>query len=206
MAQSPHQELATLRKESRQRERELLELLREHSPKVDNGADGQVAVALTVEQIRQVLPADALILEYFQVQDRIVVLLLGDDQMKFVSLAESSEVSTLLERLQFQLAKPRLGAEYVRALGNTLLHSTRAHLENLYKALIAPVREWLSVPHLIIAPHGILHNLPFQALFDGEQYLIDEFTISYAPSASVIAVCQARPALAGNRSLIFGIP
>jgi CHAT domain-containing protein len=206
IGQSPVRELASLRKESRQRERELLELLREHSPEGGNGTDGQAAVALTVEQIRQVLPDNALILEYFHVQDRIVVLLLSHDQMRFVSLAESCEVSALLERLQFQLAKPHLGAEYVRAFGSMLLRSTRAHLEDLYKALIGPIREWLSAAHLIIAPHGILHNLPFQALFDGERYLIDDFTISYAPSASVYAVCQARPVPTGSASLILGIP
>jgi tetratricopeptide (TPR) repeat protein len=206
LGQASPQELALLRKESRQRERELLELLREHSPEDRNGADAQAAVALTVEEIRRVLPADALILEYFQVQDRIVVFVLSHSQMKFISLAESSEVSTLLELLQFQLAKPHLGAEYVRAFGNTLLRSIREHLEKLYQALIGPIREWLSAAHLIIAPHGMLHNLPFQALFDGERYLIDEFTVSYAPSASVFAVCQARPAPTGNASLILGIP
>jgi CHAT domain-containing protein/tetratricopeptide (TPR) repeat protein len=200
------QAVADLRKQSRQRERELLELLREHSPEDGNGASQQAAVALTVERIRQKLPADALILEYFQVQGRIVVLLLSHSQMKFVSLADSSEVSTLMELLQFQLAKPHLGAEYVRTFGDNLLRSIRVHLENLYKALIAPIREWLGAAHLIIAPHGILHTLPFQALFDGARYLIEEFTLSYAPSASVYAVCQARSTSTGNRSLILGIP
>lgn len=204
--EASHQELATLRKESHQRERELLELLREHSRAADCSLVSQAAAALTVEQVRQALPEDALILEYFHVRGRIVVLVLGRDQMKFASLAETSEVSTSLEGLQFQLAKHHLGAEYIRAFGNTLLRSTCAHLENLYKALIAPIREWLRAAHLVIAPHGILHTLPFQALFDGERYLIDEFTISYAPSASVYAVCQARPATDANGSLVLGIP
>jgi tetratricopeptide (TPR) repeat protein len=204
--QVSQQELATLRKESRQRERELLELLREHSPEDGNGAHDEATIVMTVEQIRRGLPAGALLLEYFQVQDSFVVLLLGRDQMRFVSLAESSGVATLLEGLQFQLAKPHLGAEYVKTFGNNLLRSTRMHLENLYKALISPIREMLNAAHLIIAPHGILHNLPFQALFDGERYLIDEFTISYAPSASVYAVCQALPSVTGNTALVLGIP
>ncbi len=204
--QASQQELAPLRKESRQRERELLELLREHSAEGGNGTSGQATVVLNVEQIQEVLPADALLLEYFEVQGRFVVLVLGRELMRFVSLTESSEVSTLLEGLQFQLAKPHLGAEYVKAFGTTLLRSTRMHLENLYRALISPIRESLNAAHLVIAPHGSLHNLPFQALFDGERYLIDEFTISYAPSASVYAVCQARTAPTGNGSLILGIP
>lgn len=201
--QASQQDLTLLRKESRRRERELLELLREHSPEDEKG---QIAVALTVEQIRKALPVDTLILEYFQVQERIVVFLLGQDQMKCVSLEESSTISTLMELLRFQLAKPHLGAAYVKAFGNTLLDSIRIHLKDLYVALIDPIREWLKANHLIIAPHGILHNLPFQALWDGERSLIDEFTISYAPSASVFAFCQARSAPTCDRSLILGIP
>jgi len=59
--------------------------------------------------------------------------------------------------------------------------------------LIAPLLESLAaehIEHLIIAPHGMLHMLPFGALYDtieGErQYLLDKFTISYTPSASVM--------------------
>ena len=203
--EASHQELATLRKESNRRERELLELLREHSP-ADEPGESNAAATLTVEQVRQTIPDDALLLEYFEVQGRFVVLVLGRGLTKFVSLTDSSEVSTLLAGLQFQLAKPHLGAEYVKAFGDTLLRSTRMHLENLYRALIFPIRESLNAAHLVIAPHGILHNLPFQALFDGERYLIDDFTISYAPSASVYAVCQARTPPTGNASLILGIP
>jgi len=51
-----------------------------------------------------------------------------------------------------------------------------------------------------------LHRLPFQALFNGQEYLIDEFTISYAPSASTYALCQARYTQRNGKSLILGIP
>ncbi len=209
MAQFNHAsqpELARLRRESRRRERELLELLREHSSEDDRGTNSPVSVALDVEQVRQSLPPDALILEYFQVQGRIVVFLLSRDQMKFVSLVESSQVSTLLDLLRFQLAKPHLGAEYVKAFGSILLRSTNEHLKNLYKALIAPIRGLLKAGHLIIAPHGILHRMPFHALLEGERYLIEQFTISYAPSASVFAYCQARSTTASDASLILGVP
>ncbi len=205
LGQVSQQELAPLRRESRERERELLRLLREHTPQDDAGSCRQVETALTVDQVRHALPADALILEYFQVENHIVVLLLSHDQMKIVSVAELSRVSMSLELLRFQLSKSHLGAEYVKALGNTLLESTCAHLRELYKLLIDPIRGWLNAAHLVIAPHGILHDLPFQALFDGQRYLIEQFTISYAPSASVFGVCQARSAKTDDASLILGI-
>ncbi len=41
------------------------------------------------------------------------------------------------------------------------------------------------ITKLGIIPHGPLHYLSFSTLFDGEKYLIDDFSIFYLPSASV---------------------
>jgi CHAT domain-containing protein len=103
------------------------------------------------------------------------------------------------------LAKLRLNPEYVRTFASILLKSSRTHLGNLYRMLIEPIRRRVNAKHLVVAPHGILHRLPFQALFDGQQYLVDEFTISYAPSASIYALCQTRPTTRNCKSLILGI-
>jgi CHAT domain-containing protein len=94
----------------------------------------------------------------------------------------------------------------VKSFANALLNSTQTHLHDLYKLLVEPIRGLLAGSHLAIVPHGILHNLPFHALFDGRQYLIDEFTVSYAPSASVYSLCKARSAPAYGGSLVLGIP
>ena len=45
---------------------------------------------------------------------------------------------------------------------------------------------------LVIVPHGILHQLPFHALFDGQRYLLEAFEISYAPSATTYALCAEK--------------
>jgi len=51
----------------------------------------------------------------------------------------------------------------------------------------------------------VLHHIPFHALFDGSGYLIDKHTVSYAPSASVYALCQEKKANASGPSLILGL-
>ncbi len=43
------------------------------------------------------------------------------------------------------------------------------------------------------------------ALHDGENYLIDQFSISYSPSASIFAMCQSSPAHTTGEALIMGI-
>ena len=52
----------------------------------------------------------------------------------------------------------------------------------------------------------MLHYLPFHALLDDKGYLIDSFTISYAPSASVFAHCQGKPTHTTGTSLVLGVP
>jgi tetratricopeptide (TPR) repeat protein len=56
----------------------------------------------------------------------------------------------------------------------------------LHARLVGPLLEDLKVTRLIIAPHGVLHYLPFAALPDGDGYLIDRFSIRLIPSASTL--------------------
>jgi len=54
---------------------------------------------------------------------------------------------------------------------------------------IAPIRPLLDgCHHLVIVPHGPLHFLPFTRCDSPEKYLCDDFTISYAPSATIFAL------------------
>ena len=108
--------------------------------------------------------------------------------------------------LRFQLAKFRLGADYARRFAQPLLAATQAHFEALHAELIAPIRKQLDYKHLIFIPHGPLHFLPFHALRDDGSYLCDRHTVSYAPSATVFALCQEKAASDLPESLVMGIP
>jgi CHAT domain-containing protein len=99
-----------------------------------------------------------------------------------------------------------LDPAYVRTFAKTLLKATQSHLKDLYQELIAPLHPLLDRRHLIVVPHEALHYLPYHALFDGEKYLIDSFTISYAPSAGVYALCPEKAAHNSDASLILGVP
>jgi tetratricopeptide (TPR) repeat protein len=206
LRQTSRRELTGLRTELRRRERELLKLVRENVPANDQANDSGLAPTFTVHQVREVLSADTTILEYFQVQGHMIVLLLSHSRFQIVPLGEISRISTLMDLMQLQLAKLRLDPNYVTRFAAVLLAAIQTHLQEMNKLLIEPIRGLLSVGHLVIAPHGILHNLPFHALFDGLQYLIDEFTVSYAPSASVYALCETRSVPSNGGSLVLGIP
>ena len=205
LQQASPQHLAGLRAQSLRREKKLLRLFRE-SAIDDPAATPQITPTFSSEQIRQSLDVDTAVLEYFQVNDQMIVLVLSRDSLQVVRLGKVSRISTLSELLQLQLAKMKLNPAYVTMFAGILLSTTQAHLHELYQLLIEPIRPHLTASHLVIAPHGMLHNLPFQALFDGKQYLIDEFSVSYVPSASVFTLCHTRCAPRNRNSLILGIP
>jgi CHAT domain-containing protein len=81
-------------------------------------------------------------------------------------------------------------------------------LQQMYDALIAPALRLLAdagladaVQNLVIVPHGLLHQVPFQALHDGRSYLVERFAISYAPSAGVFDLCRQRTLRRGGAAL-----
>jgi tetratricopeptide (TPR) repeat protein len=121
-------------------------------------------------------------------------------------LATPSELALALDRLGMQWNRFRLGNEHVARHRATLERSTRAALADLYDRLVRPLADDLDGDQLIIVPHGPLHGVPFHALYDGQGYLIERYEISYAPSATVMARCQARPRRSLERALVVAVP
>jgi CHAT domain-containing protein len=205
-AKSSPQKLLQIQAEIRKREAELLSVVREMPVSMAESAGLVSPRAVTVEDLRIKMSPDTMLLEYFKIRDRFVVVVLTRDSMEVVPVAEVSRVNDLLARLQFQFSKFRLTPEYTSAFGDSLLETTRRHLKDLYDELIGPVKKKLTGNHLLIVPHGSLHTLPFQALFDGERYLIDSFSVSYAPSATIFSLCHDRVSNQADAALVLGVP
>ena len=192
-----------LEKEALAHENELLHVLRE-LPQSESATHGPAIRSL--DAIRASLPQHSALIEYFSLKDQFIAAVVTQDDLKIVPLTPVSRVINLLRMLHFQISKFRLGADYARTFEKSMLGVVQAHLRQLYEEVFAPVRTHLSARHLVIVPHGVLHYLPFHALLDGTGYLIDSFTISYAPSASIFAHCQEKPAHPNGKSLVLGIP
>ena len=78
-------------------------------------------------------------------------------------------------------------------------------LQQLQAALVEPLRPYLNTERLLISPHGILHYIPFAALTNGQQYLIDRYQLTQLPSASVLRFLSP-PTQGSGTPLIFGNP
>jgi CHAT domain-containing protein len=165
----------------------------------------QVSIA-TLDSLRAALPEGTTLIEYFTSDDEILVFLISRHKAKVIRrVCPASRATNLQERLGFQLEKFLLGADYVASHADQILESTRRHLNELYRNLIAPFLADIATPHVVIVPHGFLHFLPFHAFYDGEKYLIDHFEVSYAPSASVLKYCLEKPDVAATAPLLVGV-
>lgn len=77
--------------------------------------------------------------------------------------------------------------------------------EKLYKVLIKPFA--LSGNDAVaFIPHDALHYLPFQALWTGDQFMIQKVSISYAPSGGALAELARREPTKAGKLFALGNP
>jgi CHAT domain-containing protein len=195
--------LHRLRAQVKTREDELLRVLRELPPADSEPLELLSPVSLPLAAIREALPEDAALVEYFRVRDRLLAFVVTRESLDVVPVARLSTVQDLVRLLRFQLSWARRSVS--EASRRASLEATESHLQELYAELVAPLRARLDRGHLVFVPHDLLHYVPFHALHDGKAHLIDSYSISYAPSATIFTLCQQR-ASAGRGALVLGVP
>ena len=204
--QGSPERIAHLQNEARGRETDLIRALQEASANEADQAGVHSPTHLSLESIRAALKPDEQVLEYFQAGDRIFACVLSARNLEIAPVTLESRVASRLRLLQFQLSKFRLGTANVQGVHASLLRSTLAHLKELYQELVSPIAGQLSGKHLTIVPHGVLHYVPFHALYDGNRHLIDRVTLSYAPSASIYVFCSTKDVNTSGPALLLGVP
>jgi len=189
------------------KEQELARTLRDVSTADPEYASLQQVSIATLNSLQATLPKQTTVVEYFTTGDEVLAFIVSRDKAKVMRrVCPASRAVSLQERLRFQLEKFMLGGDYIAAHASQMLESTKRHLQELHRNLIAPFASELTTPHLVIVPHGSLHFLPFHAFHDGQKYLIDDFEISYAPSAPVLTYCLQKDPISEPASpLLVGV-
>lgn len=76
--------------------------------------------------------------------------------------------------------------------------------KDFYQRIWAPLSEHLPPSQRVcIIPHRALHYVPFQALHDGHNFLIESRELFYAPSASALVELKRRPATPAAGIAVF---
>ncbi|HEU4386635.1 MAG TPA: CHAT domain-containing protein [Blastocatellia bacterium] len=143
--------------------------------------------------LRKSLRASEILIEFFTTGDELSAFVVSPRDTQVIrSISSMSKVEKLVLPLRSQLEKLTYDPSYVRAHGNHLRETTNHYLNALYREVFAPLENRIAVNQVIVVPHGALHYVPFHALHDGTDYLIERLEVSYAPSAGVLSLCRAR--------------
>ncbi len=122
------------------------------------------------------------------------------------------EAECEVQQLRWRLAPPSKrhaamarGAVPISDCGaDTLVPAT-----SLHGRFIQPIAEELrGYRHVTVVPYGLLNYLPFAALRDPEKdsYMIEQYTLSLAPSVTALATLARRIDSIGRAALILGDP
>lgn len=157
---------------------------------------GEGAKPLTLRETQALLEPATALLAYFLTKDQTIVFVVSRTTFRSRSLHLPGNEIT--ERVR----------NYVELLSRGVETADWSPVSRrLYRDLVAPVRGDLpeAVSQLVIIPDGILNFLPFETLIGADMslgtgtavskdppYLLRDFTVSYVPSASVLAGLRER--------------
>ncbi|HYP52713.1 MAG TPA: CHAT domain-containing protein, partial [Pyrinomonadaceae bacterium] len=153
---------------------------------------GSVARPLSLAEIRARLPEQVQLVQYAVLPDRLAVWVVSKTRF---DLVEKSITADELER--------KVEAYQTALVGRETAAVARAGRE-LYELLIPPGLD--GAKHLCVVADKSLHRLAFASLVSPSgKYLLEEFALSYAPSASVMVLATEnarRKEPVGDESLL----
>jgi CHAT domain-containing protein/tetratricopeptide (TPR) repeat protein len=189
-------------------EKQIAQLFRRLEVESSAFAEIRSAHSTDLNDLCETLAADECAIEYFITGDEISAFIATPEGIEIArNIASKIEVEKAVTGFRFQIEKFNYGQAYVNAYFGQLKRTMDGYLAKLYQLIFSPLEKFLSGEKIIIIPHGLLHYAPFHALRSGEKYLVDQYEISYAPSASVLKLCRNRqkalrlPAEPANRTL-----
>lgn len=159
-----------------------------------------------VQAIRRELPSDTTLISYFVSSLRVHAWVLDQETFRYVTLPLAPQDLRGAVCWADELGR-RSGGRGVTPL-DPQCGGAAARAEELYEKLIAPLRGDIHHRRLIVVPHGELNYLPFAALRNPRthRYLLEDYTLTYAPSASVLGFLRARETPVEGKALVLGEP
>lgn len=131
---------------------------------------------LKIPEIQALLPEHSSIIEYYISDNRI-----------YAWLIEKTNIKSYILNIHPEQLKQEIESF------NQLITTSKSNLQdiyksgkNLYEQLFAFIEKDIKNKQLYIVGHRYLHFLPFEALYDGTQFFVQRYSLSYLPSSSVL--------------------
>lgn len=122
------------------------------------------------------LPPATAVLEYVTLEDRVLLWVLRREGIESFELSGGQPLASKIEALHRSIAREKPGVPRPS--------------EALYELLIRPGLDALAgARRLVVVADDRLAGVPFEALFDArtKRFLVEDFEVSYAPSATLYA-------------------
>ncbi len=206
-AKAAGDEFQQLQKESYRIEKELAALSRRIGSTAANRSEAVTEGKNTARlpEIQQRLGPERAIIEYVKFDGMFSGFLVTNKKIRFVeNLAAVDEIDEILESLHFQFDAMRYGSQITGKFASQLKYRTDAQLQKLYEKLLKPFKSHFQDRNLIFAPVGSLHYVPFHALHNGTDYLVESREIMYTPSATIWHRLAERPKIKPGKALLMG--
>jgi CHAT domain-containing protein len=151
---------------------------------------------VTMSEIQALLPEGTTLLEY-QVGEGGVVVWVVDRRRSTVVQLPGDRPSLINQVRRFRGA----------ITNQASIADAQTQARALYRRLLEPARKEIRGDRIVIVPHGVLHYLPFAALRStAGRWVVEDFSVSTLPSASVLRYLADKGASASGRALVVGNP
>jgi CHAT domain-containing protein len=147
---------------------------------------------VTVAELQALLPEDTALVEYLVSRNATFAWVVTRSSIRVVRL------SIPRDQVASSVRAFRRGIE-----GQAPLPDAQSMATALHDQLWAPVRPHIKAGRVVVVPHDVLHYLPFGALRSPQgRWLVEDYTLSTLPSASVLRFLEAKRAAAAPSAVL----
>ncbi len=166
-------------------------------------SDGDAPPSLAELQAA-LMPGDAWV-QYHRLDRRWIAAVVTRERVHWAE-GDASGLDERIEALRFQLEALRGAGPALQAHAAQLRERTRRHLQALHRQLWAPLADAVGAStRVFVVPHRNLHYLPFAALHDGRQWLVERHELVLVPSATVWMAARRHAPARHHRLLALGV-
>jgi len=175
-----------------------------------------------VEKIQSLLDPSTTVLEYFSTKDKTYVWLFTKDDIEVheLNLGKKPLLAMVNNLLMPNISnRPRRpepiiilstnGPQTEKTSKQEREKNRQSFLkttQDFYRSILGSLEDNIRKDRLIVVPHGALHKVPFAALNDGKQFLVDKYVLSVVPSSTVIEYVVKNRNKNHGRFLAFANP
>ena len=202
-------EIEELQSKAKEREQEIARVMRQiESVKTifaKDATDTTPDSKIHLESLQKQIGEQRVLIEFVEYENLFSAFVITAKEIKYIAnLATKDEIVELLEGLQFQFGALRYGSENLSKFAGQLKHKANFYLHRLFSKLLAPIISLTGDKNLVIVPVAILHYVPFQGLFNGDQYVIENQQVVTTPSALIWKILSEKPTKKPSRAFLMG--